>query len=126
VPFLGDFTNGCSVGRLLVASLQHPEASRNRALIVNSFTTTPDDILAEFEKQTGGKWQVKYTSLDELRAFEKQASEQGNQHVGGFILRRIWTEGGTLYEKRDNDLIGPVKLDSLTDVVGEIIKKQTG
>ena len=107
-----------------MASLKHPDASKNRALLVNSFTTTPSDILAEFEKQTGVQWKVTYTPLDDLKALEKQAWEQGHQYAGSLTLRRIWTEGGTLYEKRDNDLIGPVELDSLDDIVGEIIKKQ--
>jgi len=112
------------VGRLAVASLKHPEASRNRALKVNSFTTTPREILAEFEKQTGAKWAVDYTSLDELKELERLSYEQGQAvGAGGVTLRRIWTEGGTLYEKRDNDLIGPVQLDSLADIVGEVIKQ---
>ena len=34
------------VGRLVVAAIKHPEASRNRALKVNSFTTTPKEIVA--------------------------------------------------------------------------------
>jgi hypothetical protein len=113
------------VGRLLVASLKHPEASRNRALIVNSFTTTPAEILAEFEKQTAAKWEVSYTSLDELKKLEQESWEQTKPFAGGFTLKRIWTEGGTLYEKRDNDLIGPVQVDSLADKVEEIIKQQT-
>jgi hypothetical protein len=113
-----------SVGRLLVASLKNPEASRNRVLIVNSFTTTPKEILAEFEKQTGNKWSVEYTSLDELKELEKQAWEQGQPFAGGLTLRRIWTEGGTLYGKRDNDLIGPIQLDSLADVVLGVINRQ--
>jgi hypothetical protein len=113
-----------SVGRLLVASLKHPEASRNRALIVNSFTTTPADILAEFEKQTGSGWQVSYTSLDELKKLEKELWDASKPFAGGATLKRIWTEGGTLYAKIDNDAIGPVQLDTLADIVKEIIKKQ--
>lgn len=95
--------------------------SRNRALKVNSFTTTPNEILAEFERQTGATWQASYTPLDDLRALEKQAWEKGEPAAGGITLRRIWTEGGTLYEKRDNDLIGPVEVQTLADIVRKII-----
>jgi hypothetical protein len=105
----------------VVASLKHPEASRNRALIVNSFTTTPNGILAEFEKQTDAKWTVSFTSLDELKSIEKQVWETGQPFAAGVTLRRIWTEGGTLYEKSDNDVIHPTQLDSLVDIVREII-----
>jgi hypothetical protein len=111
-----------SVGRLMVASLKHPEASRNRALIVNSFTTTPSKILAEFEKQTDAKWTVNHTSLDKLKSIEKQAYESKEPFAAGVTLRRIWTEGGTLYERSDNDSIEPGQLDSLTIIVEQIIK----
>lgn len=43
-----------SVGTLVLATLRHPSASFNRALRVNSFTTTPAAIQAEFERQTTG------------------------------------------------------------------------
>jgi hypothetical protein len=118
---VGDMLTAHSVGRLVVASLRHPVESRNRALKVNSFTTTPKEILAEFEKQTGAKWEASYTPLDELRALEKEAYEKGEPYAGGLTLRRIWTEGGTLYEKRDNDLIGPVEVQSLAYIVEKII-----
>jgi hypothetical protein len=51
----------------------HPEESRNRALKVNSFTTTPAEIVAEFEKQTGEKWSVSYTLLEKVHELEKKA-----------------------------------------------------
>lgn len=71
--------------------------TKNRALRVNSFTTTPHELLSEFERQTGGgeKWQVGYTSVEELERLERE-----NPVV---TLRRIWTSGKTLYAKRDND-----------------------
>lgn len=114
-----------SVGRLLVASLKKPDPSRNRALIVNSFTTSPYEILAEFEKQTGSQWDVSITSLDKLKQLEAEAWEKGLPFAAGFTLKRIWTEGGTLYDKIDNDLISPVQLDSLADIISETIKRQT-
>lgn len=91
------------VGRFVVAALlqqQHgdggDDVTKNRALRVNSFTTTPHELLAEFERQTGGeKWQVGYTSVEELERLERE-----NPVV---TLRRIWTSGKTLYAKGDND-----------------------
>ncbi|KJX93515.1 isoflavone reductase family protein [Zymoseptoria brevis] len=87
------------VGKMVVAALLHPEASRNRALHVNSFTTTPNELAEEFQKQTDEKWDVAYTSLDRLKQLEQETG-------GPLTLRRIWTEGGTLYDERDNELIG--------------------
>ena len=103
----------CSVGKLVVAALLHPEVSKNRALKVNSFTTTPDEILAEFERQTNSKWEVQYTPLDKLRELEKREYENKDPRAPLTSLRRIWTEGGTLYEKTDNDEIGAPPMETL-------------
>ncbi|KAK2008272.1 NmrA-like family protein [Colletotrichum eremochloae] len=94
------------VGTTLVASLRHPEASFNKALKVQSFVATGKEILAEFEKQTGAKWDVTYSSLQKLREAEEKAWAEGAPLATVFTLRRIWAEGGTLYEKTDNESIG--------------------
>ncbi|KAF4312327.1 NmrA-like protein [Botryosphaeria dothidea] len=112
------------VGTLLVAALQHPENTANRALIVNSFTTTPKEILAEYERQTGAKWDVVYTSLADLERGEKEAWEEGVPFAAVFTLRRIWTQGGTLYESRDNDLIKAPSSETLESAVAKAIKAQ--
>ena len=112
------------MGKLVVAAIQHADASRNAILIVNSFTTTPNEILAEFEKQTSSKWNVSYTPLDELKEIEKQAWEEGSPYATMCTLRRIWTEGGTLYEKRDNGLIGEPEIETVADQVKQAIAKQ--
>lgn len=114
-----------SVGKLVVAALLHPEESKNRTLIVNSFTTTPEEILAEFEKQTGGsKWETSYTSLDRLKEIEEQAWKDGSPGAAVCTLRRIWTEGGTLYDKRDNGLIGDPAMETVADQVTKSIEGQ--
>lgn len=41
----------------------------------------------------------------------------------GYTLRRIWTEGGTLYSQRDNEDIGVERTDTLESMVSELIKK---
>lgn len=115
------------VGKLVVGALLHPEESRNKALRLNSYTTTNNSVLAEFEKQTGGqKWDVNYTSLEELQMLEKKAYDEKNPAASLFTLRRIWTEGGTLYEQRDNPLIGADhNMDTMKDTVQEAIEAQT-
>lgn len=119
------FTTMADVGRLLVAAVLHPSAEEHKILIVNSFTATPNEIVAEFEKQTGAKWDVSYTSLEKLKEIEKAAWEAGEGWATGATLRRIWTEGGTLYDRpRDNALIGDPKVETLQDQVGQIIETQ--
>lgn len=93
---------------------------------MNSFTTTPEEVLAEFEKQTGGeKWAKTYTSLDRLKELEQKAWSEGNPAATIFTLRRIWTEGGTLYDVRDNGRIGEPEMESLGDVVKRSVQRQT-
>lgn len=115
------------VGKLVVAALLHPTESKDRALLCNSFTTTPNSILAEFEKQTGGtKWDVSITSIDELKRLEKDAWAKQDARAVPISLRRIWTEGGTLYgEPRQNGLVGMEEgVDSLQSAVEEAIRVQ--
>ncbi|KIW11784.1 hypothetical protein PV08_09056 [Exophiala spinifera] len=122
------FTTMRDVGKLVVHALLKPEASRNKALRVNSFTATNSQILHEFEKQTGGEpWKVSYISLDDLKKKEQEAWEAGAPFATAFTLKRIWGEGGTLYEKRDNHLIDAEDdMDSLETAVANAIKAQTG
>jgi len=95
-------------------------------LIVNSFTTTPDAILGEYEKQTGSKWDVSYTSLADLERLEQKAWDDGSPVATGFTLRRIWTEGGTLYDRpSDNEAIGFTDPETLATVVAKVIKAQS-
>lgn len=118
------FTTMRDVGKLLVAALKTPAAESPRTLKVNSFTTTPDAILAEFEKQTGAKWEVGYTSLEELRRREREAWEGGNPLATMYTLRRIWTEGGTLYENRDNWKIGDPPTETLESQVKNAVERE--
>ncbi len=118
------FTTMRDVGRLLVAALKTPVESGERVLKVNSFTATGKETLAEFEKQTGAQWEVSYTSLEELKKLEQQAWEEDWPSKTPITLRRIWTEGGTLYESRDNGKIGfDDGLDTLEDQVKSTIAK---
>ncbi|OCL13192.1 isoflavone reductase family protein [Glonium stellatum] len=121
------FTTMPDVGKLLVAALKRPEATRNRALKVNSFTSTPNAILAEFERQTGQKWDISYISLTKLKELENKAWEEQVPWATSFTLRRIWAEGGTLYEKRDNSDIGmeDEDMENLEIVVKRAISQQT-
>lgn len=68
---------------------------------------------------------MQYTPLERLRALEQQAWEAGQPHATVLTLRRIWTEGGTLYETRDNAVVGDPPLTSLEEVVAQIVREET-
>lgn len=103
--------------------MRHPAASFNKALKVNSFTTSPAEIQEEFERQAGGSWTVHEASLAKVREVEEEAWAANRPFATGITLRRIWAEGGTLYKKRDNDSIGEPKLQTLAEIVSENVKR---
>ncbi|KAH6637775.1 hypothetical protein C7974DRAFT_306960 [Boeremia exigua] len=118
------FTTMRDVGRLLVAALRMRAHGAERVLKVNSFTATGRQAVAEFEAQTGGAWEVDYVGLEELRAREKRAWEEDKPTKTVFTLRRIWIEGGTLYERRDNGEVGLEEgLETLADQVRDVIAR---
>ncbi|KAJ5724010.1 hypothetical protein N7488_002045 [Penicillium malachiteum] len=114
------------VGTLVLSALltASPE-TLNRPLCVNSFTTTPAEIQAEFERQTtGAPWtDVSYTPLERLREVEKKAWDDGLGPATAVTLRRIWTEGGTLYAERANGIIGEPTVMTLEQVVANEVKR---
>lgn len=105
------------MGKFVVGTLRHPEESFGKALKVQSFIVSSNEVLAEYEKQTGAKWEVTKTPLDDLKSLETDLWAKGNPRATSATLRRIWAEGGTLYEKNDNDVLNVEGLDSLADAV---------
>ncbi|KAJ7602445.1 hypothetical protein DFH06DRAFT_1311471 [Mycena polygramma] len=94
------------VGKSVAAALKHPEAAFNKALKIQSFVVTPNQVLAEYEKQSGTKWTVTKTPLEAIKELEAKLWAEGNPKATAVTLRRIWAEGGTLYAKNDNEVIG--------------------
>lgn len=110
-----------SVGKFVVATLRSPEMSFGKALKVQSFIVTPNEVLAEYERQSGSKWEVVQTSLDVIRALETKLWDEGEPRATLVTLRRIWAEGGTLYAQNDNNLLSP-QLEEL-DTLEVAVKK---
>jgi nucleoside-diphosphate-sugar epimerase len=119
------FTSERDVGHLLVAALKTPTSEHERILKVNSFTATPKKVLMEFEKQTGDKWEVSYTPINDLKKGEQDAWEKQSPFGTMYTLRRIWTEGKTLYPKSDNSKIGFEDAETMEEQVSQAIKSQT-
>lgn len=83
-------------------------------------------MVKEFERQTGGeKWEVTYVPRDDVLKNEKQAYEESNPLATAFTLRRIWADGGTLYDRRDNGELGfEGKEETLESQVKKAIERQ--
>ncbi|KAI8965234.1 NAD(P)-binding protein [Daldinia sp. FL1419] len=118
------FTSMPDVGKLVVAALRHPEVSMGAILKVQSFVTTPNSIVAEFEKQTGSKWTVDHTPTEKLREIEKEKWSANDPIATLYTLKRIWAEGGTLYDKTDNERLGLTSgdMEPLSVIVERAIK----
>jgi nucleoside-diphosphate-sugar epimerase len=119
------FTTEKDVGRLLVAALKTRTNDNERILKVSSFTVTPKQVLEEFEKQTGATWEVSHTSVDDMKKAEQEAWENDSPFKTMYTLRRIWTEGGTLYEESDNSKIESVDVETLKEQVRKAIEQQS-
>lgn len=116
------------MGKLCVAALQHPEASVGKALKVNSFEVTSNQVLAEYEKQTKAKWKTSYVPLSRVSEVENKLWEEQNPKATVLTLRRIWAEGGTLYEKTDNAALGLERgdMESMEAVLKRLLAKHRG
>ncbi|KAI1140039.1 NAD(P)-binding protein [Hypoxylon sp. FL0543] len=117
------FTTMPDVGKLVVAALRHPKVSMGKALKVQSFVTTPNAIVAEFERQTGSKWTVEHTSNQRLREVEKEKWDANSPIATLYTLKRIWAEGGTLYDRTDNEVLGlkPEDMEPLSVAVKKAV-----
>ena len=109
----------------MAATLKSPDASFGKALKVQSFIVTPNDVLAEYERQTGGEWETTLTPLDELRKVEAKLWEEKNPRATLVTLRRIWAEGGTLYAQNDNGVLAS-KLEDLDSLEAAVKKALAG
>ncbi|EXJ85945.1 hypothetical protein A1O1_06314 [Capronia coronata CBS 617.96] len=118
------FTAIADVGKFVVAALINTNASRNATLIVHSFTATPHEILAEYERQTGVTWEKSYTSLERLRQIEREEYQVHSRLATVVTLRRIWTEGGTLHKYYDETVLGHIETETLESQVAANIRKQ--
>ena len=115
------------MGKFVVAALLNGNASKNATLIVHSFTATPHEILAEYEQQTGVKWDVSYTTMERLKVMEKEEYQIYSPLATVATLRRIWSEGGTLYKYYDESILGNIAdTETVESQVRANIERQEG
>ncbi|PTB64941.1 NAD(P)-binding protein [Trichoderma citrinoviride] len=119
------FTAMDDVGKAMVAALKRPEVSFGKILKIASFTKSAKQVLAEFEKQLGQEFNVKYIPLDDAKSLEKKYWDEGNPAAVVGTLRRIWATGGAVYDKLDNEDLGlhPDQLQSLEVAVRNHLDK---
>jgi hypothetical protein len=67
---------------------------------------------------------VSYTPLEDLKKAEQEAWANDTPRKTVYTLRRIWTEGGTLYDESDNGKIVSVDVETLEEQVRKAIAQQ--
>lgn len=125
IPF--EATTLAQIGKAVVQVLKHPEATKNRHVYVNSFTTTQNEVVHALEKATGKTLTVKTASVEELYQEGIKLLKAGgpNVKVGAFsvIVSVLYGKGGSLAHystKLDNTNID-LPQEHLQEVVNTIV-----
>ncbi|PLB52880.1 NAD(P)-binding protein [Aspergillus steynii IBT 23096] len=66
------------IGRALVAILEHPEATANQYVYVESFTVTQNEVLEALEKASGETWTLNNVNLRPLIEESTERFKQGD------------------------------------------------
>ncbi|TWU72675.1 hypothetical protein ED733_003081 [Metarhizium rileyi] len=110
------------VGESVVRVLQRHEASRNRAVYVQSFCPTQLEILASLERATGSKWHTQHLDSNAFLERESKRLEDGDNEALEeivFVLGTVdadWTRKG----EYAMDLLG-LQDENLDQVVREVV-----
>jgi hypothetical protein len=67
-----------TVGKALVAMLEHPDETKNTYVFVSSFNISQRDILEVVEKVDGQKWTIKHITSEEVIASGKRKLAAGD------------------------------------------------
>jgi hypothetical protein len=88
-----------TVGKALVAMLEHPEETKNSYVFVSSFNISQRDILEVVQKVDGQKWTIKHiTSEDVITGGKRKLM------AGDFAGIMDWVRGGACGQQGLGDL----------------------
>ncbi|KAN0110839.1 NAD(P)-binding protein [Hyaloscypha variabilis] len=85
-------SNLSQIGNAVVAVLSKPEETANKVIYVDSFTATQNEILAELEKATDGKWKVTESTTEAAKKEGEPLFAKGDL-AGLFLLLKVITLG---------------------------------
>jgi hypothetical protein len=72
------FTSLSTVGETVVKILDHADETRNQYVFTMSFQVSPRDVLEVIEKVDGKKWNVRYTTCEEVIAKGRKRLDNGD------------------------------------------------
>lgn len=128
IPY--EATTLAQIGRAVVQVLKHPEATKNRHVYLNSFTTTQNEVLRAFEDATSKKLVVNTASVEELYQDGIKVLKAGgpNAKLGSFavIASVLYGKGGNLanYSSKLDNMNIDLPQENLQEVVNTIVAKK--
>lgn len=107
----------------MVSLLQKPENFRNQWIYIYSVCTSQNDILGEFEKQTGAKLEVRHVNWDDELAEGERAIKAGDlKGTYPGIISNFFREGmGADYTRDVEPANRPLRLPA--EHVSELVAK---
>ncbi|KAM3516411.1 hypothetical protein NHJ13051_009939 [Beauveria bassiana] len=110
--------------------LLKPEETKNKPIFVASFTVSQRQVLDEFEKATGSKWEVrKMSSAEALKKAADMDNEDYSEGLKLLILMLLYADDvdrGADFKKDGllcNKMLG-LPAENLAEVVGQVVKRQ--
>lgn len=111
-PFQG--TNLPTVGLAIVSILQRLPDTANKYLVISSFTTTQNELLALYEEETGAKWTTTNAKSEDLQKTADEKLAKGDfsaflEYLGAFVFGD--GKGPARSAESANELLGLPKED---------------
>lgn len=116
-----------TIGVAVAGILRNPEKTANQELFISSLETTGNEILAELEKATGKKWDVKHRTIEETinTGREKMSKNDCNGIIDLLVAVVYGEDMGNDFTKDHelaNKLLG-LPEETLEEVIAKILKK---
>ncbi|ORZ31980.1 hypothetical protein BCR44DRAFT_1404898, partial [Catenaria anguillulae PL171] len=122
-------TSLASVGKAVVAVLQHADKAVNQRIAVSDTTFTQNELLAEVQRQVGGDagaWTVSHTPLEQVKQ-EGFAKLSDPSHIGVLYLIKAaifsGTEASYWVAGKDHSAEFGLKQRTLKDIVAQVVSQ---
>ncbi|CZT09711.1 related to NmrA-like family protein [Rhynchosporium agropyri] len=119
-------TNIGTVATAVAKVLLKPEETKNKPMFISSFTVSQNQVLAELERATGKKWEVRRMTEEAALEKAKKLHEDHSDQLRLLVLMLLYadsTDRGANFEKDgllSNELLG-LPVESLSDVIARIV-----
>ena len=114
------------MGNFTVATLRHPEETKNKLVCVQGEPSSWGGIVRVLEKLQGAKYTIKTVSIADAEAAEKQAWAEKNPVAVRMNLRRCMGTGNAQLTQVDNDKFPEFKATTDLEAIGKRVLTKKG